>query len=300
MTHAYEVITQQILTQLEQGTIPWRQPWRTPGVPKNLCSQRPYRGLNVWLLLARPYASPYWTTYRQIQEIGGWVRKGEKGATVMFWKFVDDDREEGSDAPLTHRRAPLLRTYTLFNVEQCELPPSLRERLAVPAHQPFPASVCCERVIAQMPHPPRLVHEARTAFYAPRQDLVNLPPPFLFETAEAYFGTAFHELLHSTGHPSRLARPGVADLAPFASHAYSKEELVAEMGAAYLCGCCGIAPQTVENSAAYIASWLAQLHNDKTLLLQAASQAQRAVDWILGVAVNTPTPEEPNEMDTVR
>lgn len=295
MTRAYDVITQQILTQLEQGTIPWRQPWRSPGLPKNLFTQRPYRGLNVWLLLARPYASSYWTTYRQVQEIGGWVRKGEKGTTVMFWKFGDDHKEEGSDEPLTHRRAPLLRTYTLFNVEQCEVPSTLRERLTVPAHRPFPAPVCCERVIAQMPHPPRLVHEARTAFYAPREDLVNLPPQFLFETAEAYFATAFHELCHSTGHPSRLARPGIADLAPFASHAYSKEELVAEMGVAYLCGHCGIAPQTLENTAAYIASWLEHLQNDKTLLLQAASQAQRAADFILNSAPEASCNEETAE-----
>jgi antirestriction protein ArdC len=116
MSHAYDVITQQILTQLEAGTVPWRQPWRTPGVPKNLCTQRPYRGLNVWLLLARPYASPYWTTYRQVQEIGGWVRKGEKGTTVMFWKFPEAQTATETDASVTtQRRAPLLRTYTVFN-----------------------------------------------------------------------------------------------------------------------------------------------------------------------------------------
>jgi antirestriction protein ArdC len=132
-----------------------------------------------------------------------------------------------------------------------------------------------------MPHPPQIVHEAREAFYAPSLDLVNLPPRLLFTTAEGYFASAYHELVHSTGHGSRLARPGITDLAPFASHAYSKEELVAELGAAYLCGHCGIAPQTLDNSVAYIASWLELLHNDKTLLWQAISQAQRAVDFIL-------------------
>jgi antirestriction protein ArdC len=295
MSHAYDVITQQILAQLEAGTVPWRQPWRTPGVPKNLFTQRPYRGLNVWLLLARPYASPYWTTYRQIQEIGGWVRKGEKGTTVMFWKFADDHKEEGSDEPLTHRRAPLLRTYTLFNIEQCELPSSLRERLAVPAPRPCTPLVQCERVLKQMPHPPRLVHEVPHAFYAPSHDLVNLPPRFLFETEEKYFATAFHEYLHSTGHSQRLARPGVMELAPFASHAYSKEELTAEMGAAYLCGSCGIAPQTLENAAAYIASWLEHLQNDTTLLLHAASQAQRAVDYLLADAAHESTADESHD-----
>jgi antirestriction protein ArdC len=299
MSHAYDLITQQIVAQLEAGTVPWRQPWRTPGVPKNLFTQRPYRGLNVWLLLARPYASPYWTTYRQAQAIGGWVRKGEKGTTVMFWKFADERTEAETGAAVqVRRRAPLLRTYTVFNTEQCELPTSLRERLSVAIHRDGESLTCCERVLRQMPHPPRLVHEVPKAFYAPSNDLVNLPPRLLFDTKESYFSTAFHELCHATGHVSRLARPGVVDLAPFASHAYSKEELIAEMGAAYLCGHCGIAPQTLENAAAYIASWLEHLQNDKTLLLQAASQAQRAVDFILGVTTQVPLPTEDERTET--
>jgi antirestriction protein ArdC len=116
MPSAYDTITQQILAQLEAGTVPWRQPWRTPGVPKNLLTQRSYRGLNVWVLITRPYASPYWLTYRQAQEIGGWVRKGEKGATVMFWKFADERTEVETGAEVQVRKhAPLLRTYTVFN-----------------------------------------------------------------------------------------------------------------------------------------------------------------------------------------
>jgi len=293
MSNAYDTITQQILSQLEAGTVPWRQPWRTPGVPKNLLTQRPYRGMNVWLLITRPYVSPYWLTYRQAQEIGGWVRKGEKGTTVMFWKFADEQTEAETGAEVQARRhAPLLRTYTVFNTDQCELPTSLTERLAFTTQRDAEPLTCCERVIKQMPHPPRLVHEALKAFYAPSRDLVNLPPHILFATSEDYYATAFHELCHSTGHPSRLARPGITDLAPFASHAYSKEELVAEMGAAYLCGHCGIAPQTLENAAAYIASWLAHLQNDKTLLWQAASHAQRAVDFILNSAPETSCDEE--------
>ena len=93
MPNAYAIITQQILSQLEAGTVPWRQPWQSPGVPKNLLTQRPYRGMNVWLLVSRPYASPYWLTYKQAQTIGGWVRKGEQGTTVMFWQFADEQPE---------------------------------------------------------------------------------------------------------------------------------------------------------------------------------------------------------------
>jgi antirestriction protein ArdC len=299
MSHAYDAITHQILAQLEAGTVPWRQPWRTPGVPKNLFTQRPYRGLNVWLLLSRPYASPYWTTYRQIQEIGGWVRKGEKGTTVLFWKFDDDQREEGRDEPLTHRRAPVLRAYTIFNTEQCALPPSLQAQLALPVQRPFPPLLTCERVLRQLPHPPRIVHEARSAFYAPSIDVVNLPPRLLFPEPADYFATAYHECVHATGHSSRLARPGVMQLTSFSSHAYSEEELIAEFGAAYLCGYCGITPQTLENSAAYIASWLEHLHNDKTLLLRAASHAQRAVDYILGVAARMHAHQEGQDAEDI-
>src|SRR6266404_3949633 len=125
------------------------------------------------------------------------------------------------------RRAPLLRTYTVFNTIQCELPMSLMERLAITPQRELAPLTCCERVLSQMPHPPRIVHEAREAFYAPSLDLVNLPPRLLFTTAEGYFASAYHELVHSTGHGSRLARPGITDLASFASHAYSKEELIA-------------------------------------------------------------------------
>ena len=128
--HIYDIITQQIVTQLEHGTVPWRRPWRSRGVPRNLLSLKPYRGINVWLLLSRPYTSPYWCTYKQAQEIGGTIRKGEKGTTVVFWKFTDDQRNEERDQPGSRfSTAPLVRTYTAFNTEQCTLPESLTERI---------------------------------------------------------------------------------------------------------------------------------------------------------------------------
>ena len=122
----YDTITEHILTQLEQGTVPWRQPWASRGVPRNLLSLKPYRGINVWLLLSRPYPSPYWCTFKQVQEIGGTVRKGEQGTKVVFWKFSAAKQTDESVQPGGRPSpAPLVRTYTIFNSEQCTLPASL-------------------------------------------------------------------------------------------------------------------------------------------------------------------------------
>jgi antirestriction protein ArdC len=270
---------------LEHGTVPWRCPWRSGGRPKNLLTQRPYRGINLWLLLSQPYTSPYWLTVRQAHELGGHVRPGAQGSPVIFWKVnADEPGTESAGEGHSPRRRPLLRSYTVFNTEQCELPASLTARLAVPQPQPRDPLSACEVVVTYMPQRPPIVHDERRAFYRPDTDVVNVPPLSLFESAEGYYASVFHELVHSTGHNSRLARPAVVNPASFASHAYSQEELLAEMGAAYLCGSCGIENITLENSAAYIQSWITSLRHDKRLLLHAATQAQQAVDFILGTS----------------
>ncbi|NOT58313.1 MAG: DUF1738 domain-containing protein [Deltaproteobacteria bacterium] len=281
----YSTITEQIISQLEQGTVPWRQPWTSRGVPRNLLSLKPYRGINVWLLLARPYPSPYWATFKQVQEIGGTVRKGEQGTKVVFWKFADkeqnEDRDQQSSRPSS---APLVRSYVVFNTEQCTLPASLTDRIAAAMGETPEPITACEQVIANMPQRPTIEHRGDRAFYLPLLDTVTVPHPSQFVSMADYYATLYHECLHATGHSSRLARPGVTEGARFASHAYSQEELVAEFGAAFLCGVTGIAPQTIDNAAAYIGHWIARLYNEKTLLVHAASQAQRAVDFILNVS----------------
>lgn len=297
-------MTQRIITALEGGTIPWQKPWAVlGGLPRNLVSRRPYRGMNVILLsLGQPYASPWWLTYKQAQGLGGHVRKGEHGSLVTFWKIQDEREpaEEGSGSEVRERRAPLLRTYQVFNVEQCEgieAPP-------VPGFQPkaHERLMACEAIVTAMPLPPTLGRDPRQAFYAPALDLVAMPDLSQFETVESYYSTLFHELIHSTGHASRLARASLGTPAPFGSPDYSKEELVAEFGAAFLCAQAGIFPATVESQASYIQGWLAVLKKDKRLLPVAAGQAQRAADFILGVQPQ-PTPEEEansTERDTGR
>ncbi len=281
----YEIITARIMEQLEHGTIPWQQPWnRNASMPCNLLSQKAYRGINVWMLASAGYSSPYWLTYRQVPEIGGYVRKGEHGSPVVFWKFLDRS-EESQDGEEDTRRAPIARLYTVFNAQQCELPERLQPLLQIDntigADTPRQIDAC-EQIVASMPQQPKIQHGEARAYYRPSTDTVNMPEQRLFQKAEHYYSVLFHELTHSTGHASRLERTTLRDLLAFGDTNYSKEELCAEMGAAYLCGVAGIVNETVNNSAAYIQGWLGKLRNDKKVLIHVAAQAQKAADFILG------------------
>ncbi len=282
--NVYEIITQRIMEQLEHGAVPWQQPWsHTASLPCNLLSQKAYRGINVWMLASAGYSSPYWLTYRQAQEIGGHVRKGEHGSPVVFWKFLD--RQEEQQEEESGKRIPVARLYTVFNIQQCELPERLQPLLKIDnavgadTHQQIDA---CEQIMTTMPQRPTIQHGQARAYYRPSTDTVNMPARGLFAKVEHYYSVLFHELTHSTGHDSRLERATLRDLLAFGDTNYSKEELCAEMGAAYLCGVTGIVNETVDNSAAYIQGWLSRLRNDKRLLIQAAAQAQKAADFILG------------------
>ena len=280
---AYQIMTDRICGLLEKGEIPWRRPWKQNGglMPRNLKSGKEYRGINVFYLACAGFSSPYWLSYKQAEDFKLQVRKGEHGFPVVFWKWLNvKDGKTGQD-----KRIPLLRYYTVFNVEQCDgidnLPAS-----KIPARHDVPLAFApierCETVVAGYQNPPTVRTGESRAYYRPSMDLVNMPPRETFESVEAYYSVLFHELGHSTGHESRLKRDGITDPAMFGSHEYSKEELVAEMTAAFLSGHCAIDGATVENSAAYIQGWLKRLRNDKSLLVSAAAQAQRAADLILG------------------
>ena len=281
----YAIVTEKIIRLLEQGTIPWRKTWTSAGLPRNLVSKKFYRGVNVFLLSASKYVSPFWLTLRQANELGGHVRKGEESTIVVYWKLdsgkhsTDDlGTEQSEEKP---RRRFLLRYYRVFNVEQCELPQTVLDKLPkleTHRHDPIEAM---EKIIAGMPNPPEIVRAGTKAFYSPLTDRVTLPPRELFISAEEEAGTTAHELSHSSGHPKRLAREGIAELAPFGSPIYSGEELVAELSAAYLCAEAGISNAVISNQAAYLAGWLKMLRDDRRLLIHAAAQAQRAADFIL-------------------
>jgi len=271
----YEMVTDRILELLERGEVPWHKPWSGGGPAMNLVSRKPYRGINCFLLACSGYASPYWLTLKQANDLGGRVRRGERSTLVVFWKMVEvEDKETGEK-----RERPFLRYYRVFNVEQCE---GIETPESESAEREFNPIDRCNRIIADMPDPPRLQHLHQAAWYKVREDLVNLPRPATFESPEEYYSTAFHELAHSTGHTSRLDRPSLTDMAPFGTCNYSREELVAEMTAAMLCGVTGIVNRTIDQSAAYVQGWLRKLRGDKRLVVQAAAQAQKAADFIQG------------------
>ena len=286
----YSIITERIIEKLEAGCVPWRKPWRSIGAPRNLVSKKAYRGINVWLLAAQGYTSPYWATIRQINELGGSVRKGEKATPVVFWRIYLDGVEvkagepepEAQEAEGQGRRRFVLRYFSVFNTEQCELPASVTDKLTLPDQRQIEPIEACEKMLAGMPNPPEIVHAGDKAFYSPATDRVTLPPPSLFESAEEYWATLWHETAgHATGHPKRLNRESLKEAAPFGSETYSIEEIIAEMAAAYMCGIAGIANHTLDNSAAYVAGWAARLRADRKFIVHAAAQAQRACDYVL-------------------
>jgi antirestriction protein ArdC len=273
--HVYEQITERIIALLAQGTVPWHKPWKArTGLPRNVITQKPYRGINVFLLLAMSYESPFWLTFRQALQLGGTVRKGEKACPVVFWKQTTlEDKESGEQ-----QKKRLLRFYHVFNLAQCDG----LENCTAPVETPVNGICQPEDMVAHMPQPPLIKHGMTRAFYSPREDCVGLPARERFERAEGYYATLFHELVHATGHETRLNRATLTEKAGFGSNPYCKEELIAEMGAAFLCGHAEIAERTIDNSAAYLNGWLEQLRTDKTLIVQAAAQAQKAADFILG------------------
>ena len=282
----YDQITERIVAMLEKGTVPWRKPWQAQArFPRNLVSGKPYRGINVFLLHAMQYESPFFLTYHQAQELGGNVRKGEKSCPVVFWKQLEVEDKETHEV----EKIPMGRFYFVFNVSQCD---GLKDISAPVVESPLSAPTKPEEIIALMPQRPEIKYGMRRAFYSPGEDIIAMPNRERFTSEAEFYSTLYHEAIHSTGHASRLNRPTLTESEGFGSNPYCKEELIAEMGAAFLCGQAGIESATLENSAAYIQNWLEQLKNDKKLIVQAAAQGQKAADFIRGVKHETTTPQE--------
>ncbi|MBK8609381.1 MAG: DUF1738 domain-containing protein [Chitinophagaceae bacterium] len=275
----YEIVTNRIIDLLEAGTVPWQKPWTDSGVPMNLISKRAYRGINLWLLLSLNYERNLFLTWDQLKKIGGSVNKDEHGHVVVFWKNVKKESEEGEQEGKA-KTVSMLRYYKVFNIAQCrdiptDLIPELLKDEIPPIHE-------CETIIQTMPDCPIIKHKENKAFYHVVEDYINMPKKKSFKTIEAYYSTFFHELVHSTGAEKRLCRKTITEMAEFGSEPYSIEELIAEMGAAYLNSYTGILDKEMGNSVAYIQGWLEKLKNDKRFIISASGQAQKAVDLILG------------------
>lgn len=286
MPTVYEVVTQRIIQQLEQGVAPWQKPWNDRGaasLPKNLATGKEYRGINTWILFSTGYASPYFLTFKQALELGGNVRKGEKGYPVVFWKFGTREVQNPDTHETENKDSVLCRYYTVFNVAQCEnLRVMPQPKLDFPETSPIDA---CESIVAGWETKPDIRHGHDKAAYYKLADYITMPDAGQFAKREEYYSTLFHELTHSTGHKTRLDRATLNDVERFGDKNYSREELVAEMGAAFLCGLSGIENATIDNSAAYLSFWLKELRENPRTIVIAAAQAQKAVDMITGAAL---------------
>ncbi|MDN3563727.1 ArdC family protein [Paeniroseomonas aquatica] len=287
----YDEITGRIIAELEAGRLPWMQPWGTSGVaapialPKNAATSRRYSGINVLILwgavVERGYAGQSWLTFRQALALGGSVRKGERGTTVVYAdRFIPGEerqrvQETGKDARAIH----FLKRFTVFNVEQCDgLPPELVA--AAPPADTLLIEPRVQALIATSGVDLRVGGER--AYYDVLGDFICVPPPQAYFQPIDWHRTALHELGHWTGHASRLGRE-IAN--SFGSKKYAQEELVAEMTAAFTCAALGIVP-TVRH-ADYIGSWLEVLHEDNRAIVRAASAASKAADFLLAFAPET-------------
>ncbi|WP_296721411.1 zincin-like metallopeptidase domain-containing protein [Erythrobacter sp.] len=278
----YDDVTATIIGQLEEGLFPWVRPWSAalaaPGLPRNAVTGRAYSGINVLILwgavIEGGYPSQGWLTFRQALAAGGCVRKGERGRTVFYAdRFVPKGEREGSDGSEEPRAIAFLKRFTVFNVAQCE---GLPENITA-APVPLPERELhenAEALIAATGADVRI--GGAEAFYSPCADYVQVPPQPAFHHQIDYYRTALHELGHWTGHASRLGRDQTGR---FGSAAYAREELVAELAAAFLCAALGIQP-TVRH-ADYLGGWLAVLRADNRAIFRAASQASTAAEFLL-------------------
>ena len=287
----YERVTQQVIELLSQGVVPWQKGWDAHvGPPRNGVSGRHYRGFNVFVLSLAGFESPYWFTPRQVNGLDAHIRKGERVRWVQFFKPWAPAKGSGGDEEEAARRKGYLivRAYRLVNLDQCAGPGMERFRDAHREDEPVRHDnariAACENIVDGMPGRPALRFGGNRACYRLHSDAVELPRLDAFVSSEEFYSTVFHELTHSTGHPDRLNRKTLVDGTPFRSPTYSREELVAEMGAAFLCATAGIADPTLQNSAAYIDGWLACLRSDPKALIVAGAQAQKAADYVLGWA----------------
>ena len=281
--YIYHHVTTKILEQLESGNVIWKKPWADNGPPRNLISKRPYSGINSLLLAMEGYAAPFWATEESIEKLGGKVRPEESPYLVFFWKFgaIESPAEASGDESKEARRSQIFcGAYHLFNVEQCE---GLEKKIPPYACTDFDPIEQCETVVKNMPARPLILEMEPQAFYMPALDLVSMPSRALFDDSAKYYSALFHEIIHSTGHEKRLGRhKKMRDKFEIHQHEYSHEELVAEIGAGFLCAHAGIDNRTIENSGAYIQSWMKCFKKDRRMFFFAAVQAQSAVNFILG------------------
>jgi len=283
----YSRVTDRIIADLEKGVRSWMKPWNAGHTAGKITrplrhNGTPYQGINILMLwgeaLDKGYSAPIWMTYNQAQELGAHVRKGQQGSLVVYANKITRT-ETGEGGEEIEKQIPFMKGYSVFNVEQIE---------GLPAHYygkpenplPLPERLDhAERFIASTGA--IIGHGGDKAYYAPARDIVQMPPFEAFKDKESYYATILHELTHWTSHKTRLDRSFNAKR--FGDNGYAREELVAELGAAFLSADLGITPEIREDHAAYLAHWLKALKEDSRAIFSAAAHAQRAADFLQGL-----------------
>ncbi|TPW25833.1 ArdC family protein [Pararhizobium mangrovi] len=286
----YSKITDHIIAELERGVRPWMKPWSGEHASGRItrplrANSEPYRGINVIMLWSeattKGFAAPIWMTFKQAQELGGHVRKGEKGSPVVYASSFSKTETDEASGTETERDIPFMKGYTVFNVEQVEGLPERFHQLAAPQIDPVECIVHADAFFAATGADIR--HGGNSAHYSGGTDHIQMPPFEAFRDAESYYATLAHEATHWTKHKDRLDR----DLGRkrWGDAGYAAEELVAELGAAFLCADLGLSPEVRDDHAAYIDNWLKVLQQDSRAIFTAAAHAQRAADYLNGFSV---------------
>ena len=276
----HEQVTKQILAAMEQMRGTGRRLWDSqPSLPVNLATGKPYSGINVIMLwgaaMEKGYTSPYWLTFKQAQAMGGQVRKGERSELCVFYKPWESQETNNETGETETKTGAVLKSFRVFNLDQID-------GIEAPAHEPreaFQAIEAAERIMRASPV--RIIETGDRAFYQPATDTIHLPARTDFINAEAFYSTVLHEMTHSTGHKSRLDRDFSGR---FGDAAYAFEELIAEIGSAFLNADIGIIGTTMQDHAHYLASWIKILKNDKRAIFTAAAQASKAHGFIKALA----------------
>jgi len=288
LRRGYTRVTDRIIADLEQGVRPWMKPWNAEHAAGRITrplrhNGQPYNGINVLMLwsaaVAGGYSAPIWMTFRQAQELGAHVRKGERGELVVYASTITRTETDENTGEEAEHVIPFMKGYTVFNVEQIDGLPASYRQLAAPVLDPVQRIAAAEGFFAATGADIR--HGGNRAYYALGSDYIQMPVFESFRDAESYYATLAHETTHWTRHPSRLARDFGRER--WGDEGYAREELVAELGAAFLSADLRITPEVRDDHSAYIASWLKVLQSDKRAIFQAAAHAQRAADFLHGL-----------------
>lgn len=288
--NVYEIVTNKIIDCLNKGVIPWQKSWNSKPY-SNYCTKNEYRGINQLLLFSQAvlndknFKSPYYLTWNQIKKLKGSVNKNEKASIIIFYdsKIIDDEtiNNNNDEKETAQKKISFLKYYHVFNYEQTNGIPEIIDDKKENENEYIKS---CEEIFNNIKDKP-VIKTGVNPGYNPLHDYIIMPDIKSFKSSGSYYSALFHEVIHWTGHKSRLDRFKEKSLR-FGSEIYSKEELIAELGSSFLCHLTGIEKELISNQASYISGWLNALNNDKKLIIQASSQAGKAVDFIQSLSMN--------------